>query len=605
MQRTGSAIRGLVGVFLIVASFVFLYSNISFPAQWANTYGGGGYEEFRTIDKTHDGGFIVAGSTNSFSGYDDLWVLKLDANGNIVWQKTYGGVGGTKGAYCIRQTFDGGYIVAGYLDAAGTGGRDAWILKLNSDGEVDWQKAYGGPSDDYALSIQQTLDGGYIVAGMTLSYGAGEVDGWVFKLNSSGDIIWQKTYGGTGDDRSHSIQQTSDGGYIVAGRTTSSGAGNADAWVFKLSSSGDVQWEKTYGGADEDRAYDIQQTSDGGYIVTGYTASFAVGEADAWVLKLNAEGNIIWQYAYGGTGWDTGDSIRQTSDGGYILVGETSFGVGGQDVLLLKLDGDGTVAWQRTYGGSSYEEAYEIVENSDGGFTLVGRGDSFGTGGGDALVLRVNRTGSIKGCKSMETPSVTVTPTVAIVGEGGFKGKDSTTSSQNTNVTVAKTYVTPNGVCFYIYIPWVGPVLLPFHVTVLGDPADALIFHRFTDIFSGTMELYRDEEGWVQNEEGCYAKFSREDGQGNFCMNEIASMETHVSKSKTDQFLMIGEGDFSISVKETKYEGIAYSDVKGTLKKDSTGNVTSMSLSGTIAGGADEEMMLNGTFKATLTSETK
>jgi hypothetical protein len=207
------------------------------------------------------------------------------------WAKTYGG-GDFDGADSIQQTTDGGYIVAGKTGSFGAGDGDIWVLKLNASGDVVWQKTYGGGGWDEAFSIQQTTDGGYIVAGTTGSFGAGGDDGWVLKLNASGDVVWQKTYGGKEWDEASSIQQTTDGGYIVAGTTGSFGAGGYDFWVLKLNASGDVVWQKTYGGGDHDEATSIQQTSDGGYIVAGWTKSFGAGGSDFWVLKLDASGDV-------------------------------------------------------------------------------------------------------------------------------------------------------------------------------------------------------------------------------------------------------------------------------------------------------------------------
>ncbi|NQT81047.1 MAG: hypothetical protein HQ555_11740 [Candidatus Aminicenantes bacterium] len=207
------------------------------------------------------------------------------------WARTYGGID-HEVVYSIQQTSDGGYIVAGETSSFGAGGRDIWILKLSSTGVIEWQRTYGGIDNEYVLSIQQTSNGGYIIAGYTYSFGAGTYDIWVFKLSSTGAIEWQRTYGGSSGDGATSIQQTSDGGYIVAGWTFSFGAGGDDAWVLKLSSAGDVEWQRTYGGSALEAAWSIQQTSDGGYIVAGFTYSFSAGEDDFFVLKLYPDGDI-------------------------------------------------------------------------------------------------------------------------------------------------------------------------------------------------------------------------------------------------------------------------------------------------------------------------
>jgi uncharacterized delta-60 repeat protein len=414
---------------------------------WAKTFGGSNDDFAYSVQQTTDGGYIVAGKTDSFrAGGWDYWVLKLNSTGGVTWQKTYGGTGDDE-AYSVQQTSDGGYIVAGWTTSFGAGASDAWILKLNSTGDVTWQKTYGGTGNDYAYSIQQTSDGGYIVAGATNSFGAGEWDFWVLKLNSTGGVTWQKTYGGTNSDLAESVQQTSDGGYIVAGMTRSFGGGSYDIWVLKLNSTGGVSWQKTYGGTGDDEAYSVQQTSDGGYIVAGSTNSFGAGGYDFWVLKLNSTGGVTWQKTYGGTSNEFARSVRQTSDEGYIVVGGTSsFGAGGVDIWVLKLNSTGGVSWQKTYGGTGDDMAYSVQQTSDGGYILPGTTNSFGAGGYDIWVLKLNSTGSIvfDGGIGASTTTTNVVPsnTSATVTTTSVTGTNSTATVQNTAVTPQDTHAT-------------------------------------------------------------------------------------------------------------------------------------------------------------------
>jgi hypothetical protein len=274
-------------------------------------------------------------------------------------------------ASSIQQTFDGGYIVAGYTysndgDVSGNhGNRDGWVVKLDASGSLLWQKCLGGNSSDWARSIQQTSDGGYIVAGETHSNDGdvsghhGNGDGWVVKLDASGNLLWQKCLGGSSYDSVSSIQQTSDGGYIVAGSTYSNDGdvsgnhGNDDSWVVKLDASGNLLWQKCLGGSNWDYAESIQQTSDGGYIVAGITfsndgdVSGYHGEGDGWIVKLDASGNLLWQKCLGGSYREWAYSIQQTSDGGYIVAGYTnsndgdvSGNHGGEDGWVVKLAPD-------------------------------------------------------------------------------------------------------------------------------------------------------------------------------------------------------------------------------------------------------------------------
>jgi len=260
------------------------------------------------------------------------------------WAATYGGDKDDRAN--IQQTSDGGYIMAGETESFGAGKGDLWVLKLRLDGTIDWQKTYGGASSDWANFVQQTSDGGYIVAGSTYSFGAGKGDLWVLKLRPDGTVEWQKTYGGDYMDIAGIVQQTSDGGYIVPGATKSFGAGGGDLWVLKLRPDGTVEWQKTYGGDSKDWTLFVHQTSDGGYVVAGGTSSFGAGGGDLWVLKLGPDGTIGWQKTYGGNHDDGGGIIQQANDGGYIVSGTTeSFGAGKRDIWVLRLRPDGSFGY--------------------------------------------------------------------------------------------------------------------------------------------------------------------------------------------------------------------------------------------------------------------
>jgi len=363
---------------------------------WDKTFGGIYSDGASSVRQTLDGGYIIAGNTDSSGPTGtyptNAWILRLDSSGNLLWDKTYGGTDGDWTS-SIQETIDGGYIVSGWTYSKGAGSSDAWVFKLDSSGNLLWDKTYGGTFGEAASSIEQTSDEGYIVAGWTTSKGAGSSDAWVFKLDSSGNLLWDKTYGGTDGDGADSIQQTSDGGYIVSGFTTSKGADSPDAWIFKLDSSGNLLWDKTYGGTQYDRAWSIQQTSDSGYIVAGYTNSKGAGSYDIWVLRLDSSGNLLWDKTYGGTNDDVfygTDSIQQTSDGGYIVAGWTySKGAGSHDIWVLKLDSTGNLIWDRTYGGINEDGATSVRQTSDGNFIVAGYTTSKGAGGFDAWVLKL------------------------------------------------------------------------------------------------------------------------------------------------------------------------------------------------------------------------
>ena len=321
--------------------------------EWQKSLGGSSSDQACSIKQTTDEGYIIAGYSISNDGdvtenHDsyDYWIVKLTSTGDIEWQKSLGGSSYDM-AFSIDQTTDGGYIIAGLSnsndgDVSGNHGKeDYWIVKLTSSGDLGWQKSLGGSGQDWARSIQQTTDGGYIIAGYSeLSDGDitgnhGQLDYWIVKLTSIGEIDWQKSLGGSSSDWAKFIQQTTDGGYIVAGHTRSfegdvtENKGLGDCWIVKLTSAGDIVWQKSLGGSSWDVAFSIDQTADEGYIIAGYSSSHDgdvteyYGGYDYWIIKLASTGELDWQKSLGRSGLDWACSIQQTTDGGYIIAGYT------------------------------------------------------------------------------------------------------------------------------------------------------------------------------------------------------------------------------------------------------------------------------------------
>jgi len=313
---------------------------------WDRTYGGSNDDRAYSLIQTTDGGYAVAGSTYSKGAGDaDFWVIKLDNKGNMIWDRTYGG-SDFDWAYSLIQTTDGGYAVAGNTYSKGAGGVDFWVIKLDYQGNMVWDKTFGGRSNDGAgsLSLIQTTDGGYAIAGDTFSKGAGNVDFWVIKLDYQGNMFWDKTFGGRSYDWVRSLIQTTGGGYAVAGSTYSKGAGNVDFWVIKLDYQGNMFWDKTFGGRSNDGGVSLSliQTTGGGYAIAGLTSSKGAGEEDFWVIKLDNQGNKVWDRTYGGSDEDGAHSLIQTTDGGYAVAGWTcSKGAGESDFWVIKLDVQG------------------------------------------------------------------------------------------------------------------------------------------------------------------------------------------------------------------------------------------------------------------------
>jgi predicted secreted protein len=469
-------------------SYAIAYSP---PSSWANTYGGTEDEDAFWVQQTSDRGFIVGGTTASFgvSG-QDFWIVKLNSDGKIQWQRAYGG-GGNDALFSGQQTSDGGYIAAGLTESFGAGMRDFWVLKLDDDGDIEWQNAYGGSNNDGpASAIQQTSDGGYITGGFTYSFGEGG-DLLVLKLDALGNIEWQKNYGGTSVERRvQNIRQTSDSGFILTSTTTTTDVTPSSAWVLKLEDDGDIQWQKAYSDAEASiDVEDIQLTNDGGYIVLAerYVPLGPLGQ-DFWVLKLEDDGDIQWQKAYGGTGNDDAQPIRQTSDGGYIMGGSTqSFGVTGEDFWIVKLYSDGNIQWEKTYGGSRDDEAISLVQTSDGGYIAAGGTDSFGTEDKDFWVLRLNEDGDIGCCLTSDlitSSSATVTDTTVTPFNTTVTAADSEATMTQTTANVTDTSATLRKQCFSkVIIPGLLAQCLTAEIglrvhdrLVIGLAAVALIF---------------------------------------------------------------------------------------------------------------------------------
>jgi hypothetical protein len=325
----------------------------------------------------------VYGRTGYGAGGGDVYLIKTDSLGDTLWKKTFGGSSYDYG-YSVQQTADGGYIVAGSIKFSGLNNYDVYLIKTDSLGDTLWTRTYGDDSSDAGMDVRQTTDGGYIVVGYTVSYGSGKSDVYLIKTDSVGDTLWTKTFGGSGWDWGWSVRQTTDGGYIIAGYTDPYNAGPYDVYLIKTDSLGDMLWTKTFGGSESDYGESVQQTTDGGYIVAGFTRSYGAGRCDVYLIKTDCLGDTLWTKTYGGSLEDYGHSVQQTTDGGYIITGQHS-----GDVYLLKTDPQGVTIWEKTFGGNQSDEGYSVQQTTDGGYIVVGETKSYGTGGGDVYLLKI------------------------------------------------------------------------------------------------------------------------------------------------------------------------------------------------------------------------
>ena len=436
---------------------------------WTRTFGGTLVDVGRSVQQTSDGGYIIAGYTSSYSaGYSDVYLIKTDSSGNQQWSRNFGGIHTERG-YSVDVTSDSGYIIAGYTSSYGAGYSDFYSIKTDAAGNQQWSQTYGGNGTDDCNSVQQTSDGGYIVAGYTSSYGAGNYDIYSIKTDSAGNQQWSRTFGGSDDDRGYGIQQTSDGGYIIAGYTSSYGAGYKDVLLIKYDAAGNQQWSQTYGGNTDDMGYCVQQTGDGGYIITGSTGSYGAGGLDVYLIKTDTVGNQQWSRTFGGSDWDEGNSVQQTDDDGYIITGYSkSFGAVYQDVYIIKTDAAGNQQWSQTFGGGNDDVGYSVQQTSDSGYIIVGAC----AGGWDVYLIRL---------ESETTLAVTLTPLttpIQIPAVGGSFSFDAQIVN-NTNNTITfdawTEVILPNGNTY-------GPLILRRSLPIT---AGAVITRQITQSVPG------------------------------------------------------------------------------------------------------------------------
>ncbi|MBI4648957.1 MAG: T9SS type A sorting domain-containing protein [Bacteroidia bacterium] len=421
--------------------FIMIYCNSilsqDISIEWQKNYGGSESDRSPIIRATFDGGFIIGATSSSQdydlsvnNGMDDYWIVKLDSLGTIEWQKSFGGPWDD---ICrdIIQTNDSCYIIAGssvtYIDTIHYWDGNIWIIKLDYNGSFIWQKTFGGSSSDTPMQIIQTSDNNFIIVGGTSSsdgdvtYSHGDTDFWVIKIDTSGQLIWEKTYGGSQNDFAYSVTETNDSNYVICGRTNScdgdidNSNGSTDIWIIKIDSARNIIWRKTYGGTYTDIPYSIITNENDEFFLTGYSNSndhdFSInfGGFDIFVFKLDSLGNKIWQKNYGGNGNESASQIINTSLNEYYVMGYTysydnDFLVnkGLCDVVIFSINDNDSLLWYKTYGGSNWDygnflclirqKEYIIAAytNSTDGDIINNYGES------DIWIMKINQTNNIQ-----------------------------------------------------------------------------------------------------------------------------------------------------------------------------------------------------------------
>ncbi|MDI6840794.1 MAG: T9SS type A sorting domain-containing protein [bacterium] len=390
MRKSIGVIWSAVACYCLITASLFAQAP---DTLWTKTYGGTGFDGGSSVQECAGGGFIIAGYTNSFgAGGRDVWLIRTDAQGGTLWTKTYGGTG-SDGGSSVQECASGGFIIAGHTNSFGAGWDDVYLIRTDEQGDTLWTKTYGGTDHDRGYSVQECASGGFIIVGETCSFGAGWGDVYLIRTDAQGDTLWTKTYGGTKWECGYSVQECASGGFIIAGRTRSFGAGEDDVYLIRTDAQGGTLWTKTYGGTDTDWGFSVQECASGGFIIVGRTRSFGVGGEDVYLIRTDAQGNTLWIKIYGELLFsEWGFSVQECASGGFIIAGWTgSFGAGGRDVWLIRTDAQGDTLWTKTYGGTGSEWGESVQECASGGFIIAGRTNSFGVGLEDVYLIRVGK----------------------------------------------------------------------------------------------------------------------------------------------------------------------------------------------------------------------
>jgi hypothetical protein len=394
---------------VILYILLLIPTSLTGQVLFQSTFGGLDHEErLYSVIQTNDGGYIATGFTRSFAEDRNAYIVKIDRLGKKEWSTVLGDIGNDRGRE-VRQTPDGGYIMTGYTGSYGPGILAVWLIKLSPDGEVEWSKAYGGAGDDRGFDIEITSDGGFIIAGYSNSFSpTDEYDLYLIKTDSTGNLEWANAYGGTGESRGYSVVETADGGFAITGRTNSYGAGDDDIYLVKVDENGNFEWGSAFGGAGEDRSYGMALADDGGFVIIGRTQSFR-GIYDLYLVKADSDGEYEWSRTFGGLGNDIGRSIRTTPDGDFILSGYArSFGGNDDFLYALKVDGNGNLIWERAFGGSERDRGFS-VNLADDGYIFGGYSENYSGNELEYYLVKTDFEGN-SACNQIEISSTISMP---------------------------------------------------------------------------------------------------------------------------------------------------------------------------------------------------
>ena len=380
-------------IVIIVVSGFILYNLSQKTPVWQKIYKGPDNETGHSVINAFKGGYLALGN-KEISGDTDVYLLRVNALGNQTWETTLGGPGDDYG-YSLRQSLARKYIFVGKTSSYGAGGYDAWFVNVEEDGTPSFNVTYGGSGDDAAYSFKQTKDSRYIITGKTSSFGSVLGDVYLLKVNPNGVMQWQKSFGGPGTDWGKSVLQSENANYWVLGSTNSYGYGGYDFYLVETNPEGSLVLSKTFGGTGDDFGDTIVENIDGSFILTGKTNSSGKGSFDALIIKIDSYGNQTWNKTFGGSGNESATFSRETDDRGFLIIGDTtSYGAGGSDIFVLKTDYEGNVEWNKTFGGPGNDYASFILETFDRGYLLIGTTIPPKNGTRDIMMIKMDLKGN-------------------------------------------------------------------------------------------------------------------------------------------------------------------------------------------------------------------
>jgi len=385
----------LFAIFIMASCSSLKMVRRDLPSQtWERSFGGAGEDAARSVTQLPGGDYIIAGKTTSFKAVDnDIYILRVDPLGNLVWQRNYGGGGADDAAQVINVS--GGLIVVGSSSSTRTGQRDIYLMKIKSDGQLVWDKLLGGNDYEDGSGVVELPDGGLAVIGTTKSYGAGSSDIYLIRLNSEGETLWEKTYGGPYLDHGSALALTPDNGFLILGWTKSYGEGREDFYLIRTDSTGRIIWQRTYGGPYIDYAMALTVAPGNTSAFTGRTNSEKTETQVPCLYSLDTLGHTVWQKTYTGFGDGGGNSIIATPNGSYILTGWVTAEDARGQVFLARIAGNGSLVWKKLFGGRGEDTGWSVIPTLDGGYLIAGRTTTFSNSNGDVYLLKTDSDGNL------------------------------------------------------------------------------------------------------------------------------------------------------------------------------------------------------------------